>query len=220
MAMVMALLVGLVSLSLVPGDVESKADGMTGRTETGCVCHSTSPSGSAKARLDGLPDSYEPGRVYDLVVRYSGGPPAGPGARAGFDLLITGGQLSSSPGSVTSRISFKGDEATHSEVGNRETSWPLQWTAPDDGTGDVQATLVVNVVNGNGNPDPEDQWARVRLTVSEAGGDDAGAGTVLWVGLALVVVFLAAVFLMGMRRGSTAKAGPRKKGKDRRRRRR
>ncbi len=196
----------VVSVSLLTGDAESKQDGMTGRTETGCVCHSATPMESVRARLSGLPDKYEPGKEYELVVSYTGGPPAGPGPRAGFDLLITGGQFSSEPSSVTSRISFEGDEATHSEVGNRESSWPLKWTAPEEGTGAVEATLVVNVVNGNGNPDPGDQWARLRLTVQEEGSDDGGAGTLLWVGLILVVAFLAAVFLLGVRRGSSGKS--------------
>lgn len=221
MALGVAILVALVSLSIGTGDVGSQKGGILGRTETGCVCHSTAPAKDVTAKLDGLPDIYEPGKVYDLVVRYNGGPPAGPEARAGFNLLITAGQLSSSPGSVTTRISFDQDEATHSEVGNGEASWPLQWTAPEEGSRDVHATLVVNVVNGNGNPDSEDHWDRVRATSHETGADDGGAGTVLWVGLLLLVVLLAVVFLLGMRRGvTTRKPKPRKSGKARRKRRR
>jgi hypothetical protein len=204
-SMTLIALMGTVHLT---DDAGSSSGGITGKTETGCTCHSPTSSGEVTPRIDGLPSTYEPGKVYDLDLSYVGPPPGSGFARAGFNLRVEGGTLMI-PDAVTSvRIGTSGKEATHSSTGNREITWQVQWKAPDEGEGDIDATLVVNVVNGDGSPGPSDKWGRTRVTVEGEGGNT----TILLVVLLVVAAIMGLIFVISKRSPSKPKKRPRRKG--------
>jgi len=206
-------IVTLLGLILVTEDASSSSNGITGKTETGCTCHSPNRSGDVVPSIDGLPSSYEVGKVYDLDLSFTGPPPSGSGARAGFNLKVGAGTLISSMSSSV-RIDSSGREATHSSTGNQDETWPVQWKAPDKDEGDIDVILVVNVVNGDGSPGPADKWGRTQLTVKGEGGGINGI--MLW-GLVLVVlVIVGLVVFMSKRTVTRPKKNPRRKGGKRR----
>jgi hypothetical protein len=209
-------LITLLSLSLVTDDATSYSGGITGKTETGCTCHSPNRSGDVVPRIDGLPSSYEPGRVYPLDLSFTGPSPSGSGERAGFNIKVEGGTLSS-PGSPSVRIGTDGREATHSSTGLVEKTWQVEWTAPDRDEGDIDVTLVVNMVDGDGSPDPADKWGRTQVTVEGEGGSISGTmmGAILLV-LLLVVGIVVFIF---KRPRTRPKKRPRRPGGKRRNRR-
>ncbi len=195
-------LIGMVHLT---DDVASSSGGVVGKTETGCTCHSATPSGEVTPRIEGLPSTYVPGKVYELDLSYTGTPPGGGAVKGGFNLWVEDGTLLDQSGDTSVRIGASGREATHSSTGNRQTSWKVQWRAPDEPRGDIDVTLVVNVVNGDGSPGEGDNWGRTRTTV---GGEGGGSIYVL-VGLVVIIIILAALVL-------TRRPAPRSKGRPRR----
>ncbi len=176
-AAVLAILLAATAL-LAPFPVQSHSTGMVGQTRSGCTCHNVTESLGVTPTLDGLPGYYEPGKEYDLNVSFEGGPIRGPGPRAGFDLRVTGGLLVAPEGSDQVRRDPGSGELTHTFEGNNATWWRVSWRAPEEDTGTVTFTLVVNAVNGDGVQRPGDQWGRVEVEVQEGGRggiSDAGA---------------------------------------------
>ncbi len=202
---------GLLGLVLLTDDVGSSSGGIVGKTESGCTCHSPTSSVEVTPTIDGLPSTYQPGRVYLLDLSYSGPPPSGGNAQAGFNLRVEEGTLITSPGDTSVRIDISGKEATQSSTGNRQTTWKVQWEAPEEVGGDIDVTLVVNVVNGDGSPGQGDKWGRTRTTVQEEGGDN----TLVLVAVLVLLAILAA-FLVLRRRPSGTRKRPRRKGGKRR----
>jgi hypothetical protein len=202
--------IALLGLTMVTDDATSYSGGITGRTESGCTCHSATGSGDVRPVMDGLPSSYTPGQVYDLEISFDGGPPQGPGPRAGFNLKVEGGTLIVPSGSNAVRIDGSGSEATHTSTGNSASSWQVQWRAPEDPEGDIEATLVVNVVNGDGSPSSSDKWGRLRVTINgEGGGLD---GVLIWA-LVIVVLIIVGLIIWRSKGGKTySKNRPRRKG--------
>ncbi|MCK4300168.1 MAG: hypothetical protein KAX80_11575, partial [Planctomycetes bacterium] len=68
--------------------------------------------------IDGLPGFYEPGKIYDLNLTFEGGPARGPGARAGFDLHASAGQLLVPDGNDRVRQDHSSGDLTHTLEGN------------------------------------------------------------------------------------------------------
>jgi hypothetical protein len=202
-------LISLLGFIVLTDDAGSSSGGITGKTETGCTCHSSTSSGEVVPRIDGLPSSYEPGKVYDLDLSFSGPPSSGSGARAGFNLKVEAGSLSSDQ-SPSVRIGSSGREATHSSTGNRVETWRVQWTAPEKGEGDIEVTLVVNKVNGDGSPGPGDKWGRLELTVEGEGGGTSS--TVVWAAVLGVLVIVVLIVFITKRPPTRPKKRPRRKG--------
>ena len=170
------------ALSLAPSG-ESLDTGINGVSQSGCNCHGSSPSTAVTPTLglangSALPDTYEVGATYDLVVSFSGGPSgtgADPAALGGFNLRVQ-----DSAGAVTGllapmaddvAVQIISDEATHTDAGNDQTSWNLSWTAP--ASGDATFILHTNSVNGNSAPgDPSaggssgDEWNKLEVASS------------------------------------------------------
>ena len=154
-----ALLVVLLLVSL-PHTVYSQSSGMTGRSVSGCTCHSN--TATLSPTLSGLPwgaGGYTPGSAYSLI--WDGGPHiSGDG---GFNLDATAGLWSN----LGSQVQLSSGELTHSSDSLR--SWSADWTAPAAGTGDVTFNLAVLYANGNGQ-NSGDSWGTGTWTLSEAGG--------------------------------------------------
>ena len=210
-------LLAILALSMSTMDADSYSAGITGRTGAGCTCHSGSVSELVEPILEGLPSSYDPGKVYDLDISFTGGPAAGPGPRAGFNLRVGDGTLSVPQGSDLIRVDPAGLEATHTIVGNKEDRWSIQWKAPQEGSGDVEVVLVVNVVNGDGMPSSNDLWGRTKMTVEGSGDSSA---TFMLYGVLIVIVILVIWMVVDRSRPSSEKPGDRstrKRGEKRRR---
>ncbi len=209
-------LIALMALSMSTMDADSYSAGITGRTGAGCTCHSSSLSELVEPKLEGLPSSYEPGSIYRLDISFTGGPAAGPGPRAGFNLKVDEGTLLVPQGSGLVRVDTAGLEATHTTSGNKEDSWSIQWRAPPEGSGDVEVVLVVNVVNGDGMPTSNDRWGRTEMTVEGSGGSFT---TYLLIAVLIVIAILVIWMVVGRSRSSTkavADRSTRKRGKRRR----
>lgn len=158
----------LVAATLVAavGSVESFSTGKADSARDGCGgagCHGA-PVGPqiVIAMLDGLPEAYTPGANYTLTVRIDGGPPVLPVAQnqGGFALELTSGALRA----IDDTVQAENATATHTEAGNDQRQWQVEWLAPLEGV-DVDWFLSVNAVNGNGIPDPGDQWAHAEESI-------------------------------------------------------
>ena len=154
-----AVLVVLLLVS-VPYTVYSSSTGMTGRSVSGCTCHSN--TGALSPTLSGLPwgaGGYTAGSTYSLI--WDGGPHiSGDG---GFNLDASDGSWSN----LGSQVQLSNGELTHSSDSLR--SWTADWTAPGTGTGDVTFDLAVLYANGNGQ-NSGDGWGTGTWTLPESGG--------------------------------------------------
>ena len=133
---------------------------MTGRSVSGCTCHSN--SGSLSASISGLPfgaGGYTPGATYSL--QWDGGPHA-PG-EGGFNFDVSAGSWAN----LGSYVQLSNGELTHSSDAAR--SWTADWVAPAVGTGDVDFTVAVLYANGNG-LNSGDTWGHGAWTLGEASG--------------------------------------------------
>jgi len=178
----------MTAIIMAPAPVTSHSAGIVGQTRAGCSCHNITEALTVSPSIDGLPGFYEPGKIYDLNLTFEGGPARGPGARAGFDLHASAGQLLVPDGNDQVRQDHSSGELTHTLEGNNATWWSVRWRAPEEDTGTVTITLVTNVVNGDGVQTPSDRWGREEIEVQEGnrgGISDAGA---FWAVVAIAAV--------------------------------
>ena len=156
---VLLVLLFLVSLSQ---SAYSQSTGMTGRSVSGCTCHSN--SGSLSASINGLPfgaGGYTPGATYSL--QWDGGPHVS--GDGGFNFDVSAGSWTN----LGAYVQLSNGELTHSSDAAR--SWTADWVAPAAGTGDVDFTVAVLYANGNGQ-NSGDTWGHGAWTLGEAGGGD------------------------------------------------
>lgn len=169
----LALALVLASVALLPAD--ARMTGVSGRSETGCICHGggTEWEGAGgmlaiTPTIEGVPEMYEPLQTYELTIYPDGGPPY---TNAGFDLNASAGTLSVPDGEtnvqITTEDTFGGvaGEATHITPASR--SWRVDWTAPREGAGQVRFTLAINSVSGDQQPNDVDLWTRTSATSEE-----------------------------------------------------
>jgi hypothetical protein len=170
---------------------------LVGKTRSGCTCHNVTESLDVLPIIEGLPGSYEPGRVYRLSLAFEGGPASPGDALAGFDMSASGGTLMLSQVPDGVRIDPDTGEATHTSDGNGQERWQVRWRAPEEGTGPVTVTLVVNVVNGDGVQGPQDQWGRTEVEVEEGGQGGIRDAPLFWsvVGIAAVIAIIAVAYM-------------------------
>ncbi|HWG90658.1 MAG TPA: choice-of-anchor V domain-containing protein [Candidatus Thermoplasmatota archaeon] len=165
-------LVSLLAVLALALDAASRSSGITGVSTSGCTCHAGSPSSLVTPSLTGLPEEWTPGESYDLTVSFSGGPGhvpnPGRSATGGFNLAASAGTLSNAPSGGAVQLS--GGQATHTSTGNDQSSWVVRWIAPSApfGDGNVQFTLAVNSVNGDGT-NSGDAWNSLAVTLPGPG---------------------------------------------------
>lgn len=143
----------------------------------GCTCHCANASSEVVPSLQGLPAQWEHGATYTLTVSFTGGPAGSPGgmnvggfnlqARHPADASVGVGTFIAPNGQVQVQLGDAAD-ATHTTAGNDQSSWTIQWRAPDSGFHDARFTLYTNSVNGdgaNGFGNCSDRWNTVTVTV-------------------------------------------------------
>ncbi len=178
-------ILSLVGLSLT--QVSARPTGIS-NVQFGCTCHSGSATEGVVITLDGVPDNYAAGETMTLTITITGGPDAGGENHGGFNLDASAGTLA--PFDNTSQL--MDGEMTHTEFGNDQRTWQVNWTAPADNTTDITFTAHGNAVNGDGSASSDDKWNKVVVTLAgetpEGGGttDDETPGFTLIATLAIV----------------------------------
>ena len=126
----------------------------------GCICHSGSPGADVTVTLEGVPETYEEwGEGATLTVTITGGPNVTNESinQGGFNLVVDGGTLSP----VDNTTQIMDGEATHTQYGNDQRTWQVNWTPPSNEIEDVKFTAHGNSVNGDGSPSSDDHWNKV-----------------------------------------------------------
>ena len=158
----------LILLAVASSPLLSSIDGESSETTMepiyGCNCHSanwTLPP-DLVVSLD-PPDPYEMNQVYTMTITATGGPVVNQSghSQGGFTLWADYGELSPTDNTtilVTNDSSVVYPYLTHTEHGNDQRTWVVNWTAPE--YDDTLVTMVVKVLvtNGDGNASEEDQW--------------------------------------------------------------
>jgi hypothetical protein len=142
------------AFSLFPSGsaVQSGGTGLEDADTAGCHCHNLEADPGVTLNLMGLPDRYQPGDVYDLIVTVEGGPPEDDlgTAAGGFMVGCSNGSFAVPEGSDLVQVFNNGQSASHTQAGNKVRQWRLVWRAPKAGTGDAVFHLSANSVNGDG----------------------------------------------------------------------
>jgi len=191
----------LVTSVLAAAPAAPHSSGIVGKTRSGCTCHNQTESLGVTPGIEGLPGSWEPGEEYALDITYEGGPARGPGARAGYNLRASEGELVVEGDDSTGRVDPGSGEATHTLAGASGSAWRVLWRAPGEGTGDVTLYLVVNAVNGDGAQGPGDEWGRLEVTVPEGDPGGLGRASEFWVVLGIAAVMAIAALAWYTTRG-------------------
>ena len=166
------------------GITGDEAEGGTDVATTGCTCHTNNaitPSNSVTLILDGVPYHWVAGSAYELTIQLIGGPSMDTSSNTGgFSMRVSAGELSAAAGFES--LVQNGDDATtltHTASGAQTTdrSWKVIWTAPVEGSGEVDIWLAGNSVDGNQAPMAPDSWNRLSLPLGE-GEDDGRTRTV------------------------------------------
>ena len=177
---------------------EARPTGIS-NVDSGCYCHAPDgPSGAVVPSItlangSALPEKYDPGTTYTLLISFTGGPAEDDNP----DRLNTGGfNLVASKGTLTpidNTTQIMAGELTHTDAGNDQQAWNANWTAPTSGSAVLR--LMVNSVNGDNSASSDDQWNTVSYTVSGAGGEaptmKANGLTVLFSGILLTAILFA-----------------------------
>ena len=157
------LLMGMVA---VPS-ATSLPTGVAGVKDSGCNCHGAVVSDSVVPILEGLPETYNYSEVYTITIGFTGGP-ADPSNinQGGFNLWVSDGEIAPSDASVQS---WNPNEVSHTDAGNDQTMWSVDWIAPSNDR-NVEFILHTNSVNGNaGSPEggtSGDEWNRLSIQVA------------------------------------------------------
>jgi cytochrome c oxidase subunit 1 len=141
--------------------------GVAGVKDSGCNCHGAVVSDSVIPILEGLPETYNYSEIYTLNIAFTGGP-ADPANinQGGFNLWVSDGTITPSDASVQS---WNPNEVSHTDAGNDQTAWTVEWTAPANDR-NVQFILHTNSVNGNAGSaeggTSGDEWNRLSIQIS------------------------------------------------------
>ncbi|MBT3971575.1 MAG: hypothetical protein HOE92_05090 [Euryarchaeota archaeon] len=127
----------LLLMATIPASIEGKKTGKFG-SGTGCSCHY---AGGVQFTFTGVPNSYNPGASYTLNIAMT----STSYNHGGFSLDADIGVFSNP--STYAKVNSTGDSATHSSNGG--TSWTVDWTAPQSGSGTATFDLMVIGANNN-----------------------------------------------------------------------
>ncbi|HJL64685.1 MAG TPA: choice-of-anchor V domain-containing protein [Candidatus Thalassarchaeaceae archaeon] len=157
--------------------------------DSGCMCHGGA-SEEVLISVDGLPETFVVEEVYTVTVSFEGGPDEAGENYGGFNLKSTHGTLYE----IDNSVQIIDNEATHTEEGNNQRSWTIEWKAPSNDGVSANFVLLVNSVDGDGTSSG-DQWNELEFTTM---GENVGAsgGGLAWTGADNVPVWK--TFLIGL----------------------
>ena len=157
--------------------------------DSGCMCHGGA-SDEVLISVDGLPEIFVVEEVYTVTVSFEGGPDEAGENYGGFNLKSTHGTLYE----IDNSVQIIDNEATHTEEGNNQRSWTIEWKAPSNDGVSANFVLLVNSVDGDGTSSG-DQWNELEFTTM---GENVGAsgGGLAWTGADNVPVWK--TFLIGL----------------------
>ena len=159
---VFALLFSLMILQMPAG--ESYPYGIED-VENGCICHNLEPTGTVIISLEGMPEQYEENKTYTLNISAENGAESIENYTnyGGFNLWISHGILTN----ISEEVQvFSENEVGHSEAGNDQRNWVVNWTAPEGDSIRIEYRLHINTVNGDGSASPDDQWNVLSGTIN------------------------------------------------------
>lgn len=208
--------------------VQSGGTGLEDSDVAGCHCHNLEGDKDVTLNLMGLPERYQPGDVYDLVITVAGGPAIDELATAagGFILSCSNGSFAVPEGSDQVQVFNNGQSASHTGVGNKVRQWRLVWRAPKAGIGDAVFHLSANSVNGDGIETGElDAYNRMRTysageaqeTIEDGGPSEWGVPlAAYWIGTiaflaTLVITWVAYYLIKGTSRHHVVHIGSRRR---------
>ncbi|MBO57582.1 MAG: hypothetical protein CMA77_01110 [Euryarchaeota archaeon] len=185
------------SLMLAPS-LQARSGGIN-NVDSGCTCHSGSPSSDVSPFMtlgngSALPSEYNPGETYTFSFGFTGGPGSEFIAErqntGGFNLVATSGTLTI----LDDSTQMIAGQLTHTTTGNDQMNWSVDWTAPSSGSANFQ--LTVNSVDGDASPGDGDHWAQSQFVMGAPGGvgetttSSADGITVLFSAILLVSLML------------------------------
>jgi heme/copper-type cytochrome/quinol oxidase subunit 1 len=135
----------------------------------GCTCHDRFASEEVEISLNGLPESFIAGEEYVLEISIIGGPEEGGENSGGFNMRVDIGTLST----LDNSVQISDGEATHTESGNDQRTWDIQWSAPDSDSQWASFVVIGNSVDGDGINDQDDSW---NIQKFELSGQNARSG--------------------------------------------
>ncbi len=145
----------LIILVVVAGLVSTlNAEAMSnGAPQLQCVqCHTDAANNPADFTVEGIPETYEPGKEYEITVKITKGPDCSQGvACGGFAVEVTGGELEV----IDEKNTFIATTATgeklltHTKEGSMLREWKFKWKAPETPT-EVTFKIAVIAANGDG----------------------------------------------------------------------
>ncbi len=126
---------------------------------TGCTCHSGTPSEEVIVKISGVPSEYVVSQTYNFTITLE----HASNSEGGFILWDYGvGSLGGTEGEVQNPE----DEPTALTQARPGNDWNVLWTAPDSDQGDVDFRLTGNSVNGNEVFDEGDVWQILDFSIS------------------------------------------------------
>ncbi len=142
-------------------------------------CHIGAAQHPAKFKVIGLPKYYEPGKVYNITIEITKGPPCKGGvACGGFAVSVNGGKLIvTDPKDTFITTDIFGHEIlTHTSQGSHLRKWSFAWKAPSKPK-PVTFSIAVNAVNGDGS-NMGDSYAFTQVVVLPKGWKNSSIVTV------------------------------------------
>ncbi len=150
------LLIFLLPLYLLFSYSSGAPSGVTGSpgdsNHTCTGCHSYSGSGySPVFNVSGIPASgYQPGQTYQLTLSVSNVTTSHMGFEACVENASNQKQGTFNNSDVTTQAIQGNTYITHTSLGNMQTQWTFDWTAPSGSQGDLTLYFAVNMANGDG----------------------------------------------------------------------
>ncbi len=190
---IMLVLAIVPQMSALPGGISGSA------VAGGCNCHGAVPTENIDVQLYGLPEEFIAGETYPLTISFTGGPDAIGVNQGGFILESSEGDFTS----LDDSTQVIDGVLTHTDSGNDQRSWSVEWVAPHSDNFVAKFTLLVNSVTGNGET-TGDEWNLLNVDVM---GQNANVGSILdfdepaWlliVGALLAIIIIIIVTLWKM----------------------
>ncbi|BEP17194.1 hypothetical protein PYJP_05460 [Pyrofollis japonicus] len=174
--LVLAVLAGFIILVGLAGYHHAKAMS-NGAPAMKCIqCHVGADKRPADFTVEGLPQTYEPGKTYKITIKITKGPDCNPSvACGGFAVKVSGGEIIVTDEKDTFIAELpEGKVLTHTKEGSKKREWSFEWKAPSSPQ-PVTFEISVLAANGDGSFNG-DAYAHKTFTVKPAGGAGGAAG--------------------------------------------